>query len=48
MDRKRYTEEQIVGVLKESEAGAKTGELCRKHGMGEATFYRVGERRTLG
>lgn len=32
---KRYTEEQIIGVLKESEAGAKTGELCRKHGMSE-------------
>ena len=32
MTRKRYTEEQIIGVLKESEAGAKTGELCRKHG----------------
>ncbi len=40
MDRKRYTEEQIIGVLKESEAGAKTGELCRKHGMSEATFYK--------
>ena len=40
MTRKRYTEEQIIGVLKESEAGAKTGELCRKHGMSEATFYK--------
>ena len=40
MTRKRYTEEQIVVVLKESEAGAKTGELCRKHGMSEATFYK--------
>ncbi len=36
MTRKRYTEEQIIGVLKESEAGAKTSELCRKHGMSEA------------
>ncbi len=40
MTRKRYTEEQIIGVLKESEAGAKTGELCRKHGMSEASFYK--------
>ncbi len=40
MTRKRYTEEQIIGVLKESEAGSKTGELCRRHGMGEATFYK--------
>ncbi len=40
MTRKRYIEEQIIGVLKESEAGAKTGELCRKHGMSEGTFYK--------
>ena len=40
MVRKRYAVEQIIGVLKESEAGAKTGELCRKHGMSEATFYK--------
>ncbi len=40
MVRKRYTEEQIIGVLNESEAGGKTGELCRKHGMSEATFYK--------
>ena len=40
MTRKRYTEEQIIGVLKESEAGAKTGDMCRKHGMSEATFYK--------
>ena len=39
MARKRYTEEQIIAVLKEAEAGAKTTELCRKHGMSEATFY---------
>jgi putative transposase len=36
----RFTEEQIVGVLKESEAGAKTPELCRKHGISPATFYK--------
>lgn len=38
--RKRHTEEQIIGVLKESEAGAKTPELCRKHGISEGTFYK--------
>ncbi len=39
MTRKRYTEEQIIGVLKEAEAGARTADLCRKHGMSDATFY---------
>ena len=37
---KRHTEEQIIGVLKESEAGMKTSELCRKHGISDATFYK--------
>ena len=37
---KRHTEEQIIAVLKESEAGAKTGELCRQHGISDATFYK--------
>ena len=37
---KRHTEEQIIWVLKESEAGAKTGELCRQHGISETTFYK--------
>ena len=37
---KRRTEEQIIGVLKESEAGMKTSELCRKHGISETTFYK--------
>ena len=37
---KQFTEEQIIGVLKESEAGAPTGELCRRHGISEQTFYR--------
>jgi putative transposase len=35
----RFTERQIVGILKESEAGAETPELCRKHGSSSATFY---------
>ena len=39
MKRKRITEEQIIGVLKEHELGAKTADLCRKHGISEATFY---------
>ena len=39
MKAKRFTEEQIIGVLKEAEAGAKTKDLCRKHGLSEATFY---------
>ena len=39
MKRKRFTEEQIIGVLKEHEFGAKTSDVCRKHGISEATFY---------
>jgi putative transposase len=39
MKRKRFSEEQIVGVLKEHELGVKTADLCRKHGISEATFY---------
>ena len=38
--RKRHTEEQIIGVLKESEAGAKTEELCRRHGISTGTYYK--------
>jgi putative transposase len=37
--RKRYTEEQVVAILKESQAGAKTDELCRKYGVSSKTFY---------
>jgi putative transposase len=36
---KRYSEEQIIAVLKEGEAGAKVADLCRKYGMSEATYY---------
>ena len=39
MKRKRFTEEQIIGVLREHELGATTADLCRKHGISEATFY---------
>ena len=39
MKRARFTEEQIIGVLKEHEAGGKTGDLARKHGVSEATLY---------
>ena len=39
MKRLRFTEEQTIGVLKEAEAGAKTGELARVHGVSEATIY---------
>jgi putative transposase len=39
MKRSRFTEEQIITVLKEHELGAKTADLCRKHGISEATFY---------
>jgi putative transposase len=37
--KKRFTEEQIIGVLREQEAGLKTAEVCRKHGISTATFY---------
>jgi putative transposase len=39
MKRARFSEEQIIGVLKEAEAGAKVSELCRQHGISDATFY---------
>jgi putative transposase len=37
--KKRFTEEQIIGILKEAEAGAKVAELCRKYGISDATYY---------
>ena len=39
MKARQYTEEQIIAVLKEGEAGAKISDLCRKHGMTDATYY---------
>ena len=39
MKRARFTEEQIIAVLREHEAGAKTVDLARKHGISEATIY---------
>ncbi len=36
----RFSEEQIIGILREQEAGAKTADVCRKHGVSEATFYK--------
>lgn len=39
MKRSRFSEEQVIGILKEHEAGVAVAELCRKHGMSSATFY---------
>lgn len=40
MKRSRFTEEQIIGILNEQESGMKTGDVCRRHGISEATFYK--------
>jgi putative transposase len=40
MKRKRFADEQIIGILNEQELGAKTADLCRKHGISDATFYK--------
>jgi len=36
----RFNEEQIIGILREHEAGATTAEVCRRHGISDATFYK--------
>ena len=40
MKRSRFNEEQIIAILKEQEAGLSTADLCRKHGISSATFYK--------
>lgn len=40
MKRSRFSEDQIIGILKEQEAGLGTADLCRKHGISGATFYK--------
>src|SRR5881227_1114631 len=40
MKRSRFTEEQIIGILREQEAGLPTADVCRRHGISSATFYK--------
>jgi putative transposase len=40
MKRSRFSDEQIIGILKEQEASAVTADVCRRHGISEATFYK--------
>ena len=40
MPRRQFTEEQIIGILKQADAGMKPADLCREHGISDATFYK--------
>jgi putative transposase len=40
MKQSRYSDSQILAILKQNEAGSKVSDLCREHGMGEVTFYK--------
>jgi putative transposase len=40
MKRSRFSEEQTIAILQEQESGSRTAEVCRRHGVGEATFYK--------
>jgi len=40
MKRSRFSDEQIIAIVKEQEAGAKTADVCRTHGISDATFYK--------
>lgn len=40
MKRRRFSEEQIIAILREQEAGQKTADVCRRHGISDATFYK--------
>lgn len=44
MKRSRFSEEQIIAILKEQEAGMRTADVCRKHGISSATFYQYKSR----
>ncbi|RXD04786.1 hypothetical protein EQZ23_06410 [Sphingomonas sp. UV9] len=48
MKRKQFSEEQIIGILREAEAGAVVTDLCRRHGMSSATYYVEGQVRPPG